>query len=231
MRGSGHSAWIGYYSYFVEILKLNNITTEIIEKLTHLQNLAKNCFWWYPFENICFISEKPSEIHFNENKLLHNETEMSVKFADGWGIYSLNGTLVPDYLVTTSAADLSADLVLKEQNSQVRYEIVKKIGIERVVSDLKAECVEGSNYGVYELLLLDLQDGRKRPFLKMLNPSTFEYHVEGVHPDCKTIQQALNWRNGDRVWSADGAEWQQQGDVLMFPLGATSFKPYPSILT
>ncbi len=91
--------------------------------------------------------------------------------------------------------------------------------------------MEASPDGIYELLLLDLKDGRRRPFLKMLNPSSFEYHIEGVPPGCDTIQDALNWRNGDRIWDNNGAEWQQQGDVLMFPLGARSYKPNPKILT
>ena len=25
------------------------------------------------------------------------------------------------------------------------------------------------------------------------------YHIEGVHPDCHTVAQALNWRNGTEV--------------------------------
>ena len=33
------------------------------------------------------------------------------------------------------------------------------------------------------------------PYLLMKNPSTGTMHMEGVHPDCKTVEQALNWRN------------------------------------
>jgi len=50
--------------------------------------------------------------------------------------------------------------------------------------------------GDYELLLLDLGDGRRRPYLKMRNPSLGVYHIEGVHPDCSTVVEALRWRNG-----------------------------------
>jgi len=37
--------------------------------------------------------------------------------------------------------------------------------------------------------------------LQMVNPSIDAIHVEGVHPDCNTIDKALAWRNGDEVYS------------------------------
>jgi hypothetical protein len=30
----------------------------------------------------------------------------------------------------------------------------------------------------------------------MLNPSIGAIHIEGVHPSCRTVEQALSWRNG-----------------------------------
>lgn len=219
--------WLSFYDYFREVVGLTDET----DKCRGLIECAKECGWLYPAKDICFVSEKPIEIHFSESGRLHNENGAAVLYSDGWGIFYLNGVRVPKEIAATPAADLSADLVLTTENAQVRAEIVKKIGLERLIKDLHAECLEVSSDGVYELLALDLKDGRKRPFLKMLNPSTFEYHIEGVHPDCDTILEALNWRNGHRIWDENGAEWQQQGDVLMFPLGAESYKPYPKIIT
>lgn len=88
--------------------------------------------------------------------------------------------------------------------------------------------------GDYELLWLGLEDGRTRPYLKMKNPSIGVYHIEGVHPTCRTVRQALNWRNGlteAQIDDAHGAEWFQQGDVLLKPSGARTFKSGPRILT
>ena len=73
-------------------------------------------------------------------------------------------------------------------------EIVKTIGITKVIKDLDAKLID--KQGNYELLNLNLRDGCYRPYLKMLNPSIGVWHIEGVHPDCETVEQALNWRNG-----------------------------------
>ena len=97
-------------------------------------------------------------------------------------------------IVETPANKLDPRLVLSERNAEVRREIVRKIGIERIVSVIGAQSLDVS--GDYELLLLDLQDGLKRPYLKMLNPSIGTWHVEGVHPNCVTVEQAIAWRNG-----------------------------------
>ena len=68
----------------------------------------------------------------------------------------------------------------------------------------------------------------------MINPSIGIHHIEGVHPDCKTIQQALNFRNGltdEMIDDVNGADWIQHGDVLIFPRNAKKFKSRPEILT
>ena len=84
---------------------------------------------------------------------------------------------------------------MKEKNAEVRREIVRKIGIERVCQKLNAKVLDKSLNGIYELLNLDLGDGRSRPYLKMRNPSIKTYHLEGVPIEIDTVEKALNWRN------------------------------------
>ena len=111
-----------------------------------------------------------------------------------WEWYFLNGVRVPKEIATTPAEKLDPRLLLETDNAEVRREIVRKIGIERVCKALNAKVIDRK--GDYELLLLDLRDGRKRPYLKMRNPSLGVYHIEGVHPSCNTVVEALRWRNG-----------------------------------
>jgi len=128
-----------------------------------------------------------------KNMLLHNDKGASVRYADGFSVYSLNGVRVTRELVETPAEKLDPQLVVKETNAEVRREIVRKIGVERLVQKLGAKTLDKK--GSYELLNIDLGENRFRPYLKMLNPSVGTYHIEGVAPECRTIEQALNWRN------------------------------------
>ena len=111
--------------------------------------------------------------------------------------YFLNGVQVPEEIVETPASRLDPRLMLFERSADVRREIIRKIGIERICAAFKAQCVD--RQGDYELLLLDLRDGRVRPFLKMKNPSIGVYHIEGVAPECRTVAEALAWRNQSDV--------------------------------
>lgn len=94
----------------------------------------------------------------------------------------------------TPANKLDSNLVLTEKNAEVRREIVRKIGTEKLCQDLKAKIIDMKDN--YELLDLNIGDNRMRPYLKMINPSIGTYHIEGVHPNCRTVDQALKFRNG-----------------------------------
>lgn len=127
--------------------------------------------------------------------MLHGDGAPAVEWESGERLHFLNGVLVPVELALKRAYELDARMVLRTRNAEVRREVVRKIGLERVVTELGAVCVDRE--GDYELLMLDLGDRRRRPFLKMTNPSVpGVIHIEGVHPNCRTVREALAWRNG-----------------------------------
>jgi len=85
---------------------------------------------------------------------------------------------------------------LKEKNAEARREIIKKVGIEKVVQRLGANVID--KWGLYELLTLDIPGMTVNPtYLKMLNPSVGVWHLEGVPPEIKSCQEALAWRDGE----------------------------------
>jgi hypothetical protein len=202
------------------------------KKLEGLIEVAQHCAWAWTFPDVVVFSAPPVELHTNAAGQLHCETGPAIKFADGWGVWSLNGVRVTQEIVETPASELDPQLVLTTQNAEWRREIVRKIGIERVCEALKAKSVDRD--GDYELMLLNLGDRRARPFLKMRNPSIGVYHIEGVSPECRTVQQALNFRNGltpEMIDDENGDDWIQQGDVILRPRGAQLFKSRPVVLT
>jgi hypothetical protein len=158
---------------------------------------ARTCHWWWPYKGLVIASERPTTLHVDADGRLHSDHGLALGYRDGWGVYALHGVRVPDWLVLTPAHDLDPQRLLKEENVEVRREFVRKVGIERVCGALNATVTDRA--GDYELLLLDLRDGRRRPYLKMKNPSIGVYHLEGVHPTCETVQQALNWRAYGRI--------------------------------
>jgi hypothetical protein len=147
--------------------------------------------FWITTEQVIALTRPRIKLHGEQ---LHSDRGPAVSWPEGGQqYYFLNDVHVPREIVETPARELDARLMLREQNAQVRREIVRKIGIEQICQALGAECID--RQGDYELLLLDLQDGRMRPYLKMKNPSVGVYHIEGVAPECRTVAEALAWRN------------------------------------
>ena len=183
--------WIAYYLFPHKYLRKMH-SKEQMEVLGLWQEQAESCCWWWPFEKVCVMSERPLEIHMQEGQL-HKDGGPAFVSRDGWKVWYLYGVAVSPVVAETAAGHLDSRLLLQEKNAEVRREIVRKIGVERICADLRAECIDESDG--YQLLMLNLGDGRRRPYLKMRNPSIGIYHIEGVHPDCLTVEAALNWRN------------------------------------
>ncbi len=57
-------------------------------------------------------------------------------------LYFLNGVSVPQWLVATAEEMINPRRILTERNAQVRSEIVRKVGVERVCFSLGAKVIE-----------------------------------------------------------------------------------------
>jgi hypothetical protein len=107
-------------------------------------------------------------------------------------LYRFNGVTVTKELAEKN--EFTKEDILNEKNADIRREIVRKIGIEKVVEILQPKVVD-SKHG-YDLLLIDLGDKRDRPYLRMKNPSINAVHIEGISPEIRTVEDALCFRNG-----------------------------------
>lgn len=124
---------------------------------------------------------------------------------------------LPKWLADKGMENVEAKDLLKTRNTEIRREIIRLLGIEHVCEEFGAKTIDKQDE--YELILLDLKDERRRPFLKMRNPSVDAWHIEGVHPCLKTVQDALNYRRyGDEMLEVivpDGLNWREHQEFRM----------------
>jgi len=180
----------GYFSY-VDFMR--HIGVRGISQKYDVYESTKKLGFVYPLDKICLVSDRPNEINMLDG-VLHRDGGPAVSYLDGTKVWCLNGVRVPKELAELHHSAINPKILLKEKNAEVRREIVRKIGIERICDELNAKCVDSK--GDYELLMLDIGDNNIRPYLKMRNPSLGIYHIEGVHPNIRDIDAALKWRNG-----------------------------------
>lgn len=95
----------------------------------------------YTLDNIGVVSDKPIEINL-VNGVLHADGKPAIVYSDGFEVYSLNGVRMPEQFVMTPAEKLDPMLVLNEKNVDVQRELIRKIGIERVIKKVGAKEID-----------------------------------------------------------------------------------------
>ncbi len=187
------SFWSSYGFLNRNILYEFNENPEIKNFVKYLPEAYKSGLGFALITNKEFYALPMPDYYLNERNQLHRDMAPAVIWADRTPEYWLNGVKCPKKIVMTDWKKIDARKIVKEPNAEVRREIVRKIGIEKVCYELGAKVIDKQED--YELLHLNIGDGRERPYLKMINPSTRTYHIEGVPVDIRTVDEALTWRN------------------------------------
>lgn len=99
------------------------------------QIVAENAYWWWAFKGFVVISERPSELHRDEENRLHNETGMAISWPDGWGFFSWHGTRVPEWVIT----EPTVEKAIREPNSEIRRAAFERIGWADAIDELVRE--------------------------------------------------------------------------------------------
>jgi hypothetical protein len=209
--GAHEASWIVFYSFAQEIgVPYSNRDSEI---LSYHAQYARNALWANSFEGICFMSRRPTVCktiwrESDETYILHCDGGPAYAFADGYALWMLNGVAVSQDLAETPVDKLDATCFAQEPNVEIRREILRKIGMERILQVTEARKLDEqtitfpdnrpglsprSTYMLYEVPLGG--ETGEWPYLKMWNPSEECWHFEAVPKDCRTVLAALDFRN------------------------------------
>lgn len=113
---------LGFLEFFIKYCGLDDPE---FHKIDGLIQVAKNAGWWWPFQDICVISERPFSISRNNQNELHKEDGPAIEYPDGWGIYAWNGTRVPKDLILYG---WDTSRILQEENTEIRRCAIEKMG-------------------------------------------------------------------------------------------------------
>jgi hypothetical protein len=197
------SAWAGFYEFGDYIgVKYDK------QKYNLFKDFCEQVHFIIPFEGICFISDKPRVINWNDKGQLHSETYKAIEYEDTYGWTCLNGVNVPEKLVATPAHELTLDYYKELESADHRIEFVAKYGVERMKSLGTVidtyENYKGHEYwdryifGKSKYKLIDMRevynDDREAIFLGMVHQGNGMYIMECVGSGITTIKQALENR-------------------------------------
>lgn len=134
--------WAGhhsYYEFFREVAKLP-IDWEKWKPWNRLAEIS-GFRWMHP--DFCIVSEKPVYFEVNDQNEGHSEDGPYIQWADGSGIYMVNGVRVPGWIVEAPEA-ITLKSIEEEDNAEIRRVMMQKYGLKKYIEETGAECIDFS---------------------------------------------------------------------------------------
>jgi len=199
-----------YYDFCISVLDYPHDK----QRWEILQNVVKNFPWFFPFQGICFICDRPIKLSFNQENRLHGDGEPAIEHADGYKVYANSGVLLPEKYGTIPTSEWKSQWLLSERNAELRRVLVQGIGYNRICEELGA--VELDSWEEYSLLKIknyievdewdSVEAYEPMHLLKMTCPSTGHIHFLRVPPNIDSAREGIRWVN----WGVDPEEFEIQ---------------------
>jgi hypothetical protein len=195
--GQQEQSWIAFYTFAERI----GVPYQA-DKSKHLgwwRDIAESCCWWTPYENICFVSNRPAEVHINDRRVLHNESGPAMLFRDGWPVWAIDGVHLGakgEQIVMRPESQTVAE-IRGEGNEEIRRIRIERFGWLKYlkVSGAKLRDQRFNERDFQNEELYSLDDGSQR--ISLRDPSTGRRYALGVPAEIKTCEAAQNWLSHD----------------------------------
>jgi hypothetical protein len=192
--GFGHldSSWIAFYDY------LRSLGTEGTKPLDGIKQLTENSGWWWPYENLCFMTGRPVEVHRDNRGRLHNESGMAIRYADGWGFYAWQGILVPEYVILLPEP-ITTEMINAEPNAEVRRVLIERFGLDNYLKEGTVLKVHQDVCGT--LYRMNLRGDEPILVVRVVNSTpepdgSYNEYFLRVPPNILRARQAVAWTFG-----------------------------------
>lgn len=215
--GNMWCGWLACQTFFRYIAKIDIDFSKwnCYEKLGELSGFR------FVHKEFCIVSEKPVILKTTKREntyLPHCENGPYIQWADGFGIFALNGIIVPRWLVETSSENIPIEKYFVETNVEIRKEIYRKIGAERFLKASNSELIDEwipqkneietltGDRNTYELYLLDL-GFEKFKYLKMA--LTDKQGLTSYYLECCINQETNSAKEAfysDRPWLSEKSQ-------------------------
>jgi hypothetical protein len=166
--------------------------------LPGLAEVARSAGWWWPYERIAIVSERPAELHRDEAGRLHGGDGPALSYAEGFALHAWHGMPVPvDFIAGLSG--VTPERIAVQDNAELRRVMLEHYGYDRYLSETGAQPIHRDETGV--LWRIDLPGDEPVVMVEVLN-STPEpdgthrtYHLR-VPPRTRTAREGVAWTFG-----------------------------------
>ncbi|MGI8334270.1 DUF6745 domain-containing protein [Actinomadura scrupuli] len=169
-----------------------------LDGLAGLAEVAESAGWWWPYENLAVVSERPRELHRDEPGRLHRGDGPALVYPGGFALYAWRGMPMPaDFIDGLDA--LTPERIGAETNAELRRVMLERYGFDRYLAETGAKPISRDDAGV--LWRIDLPGDEPVVMVEVVN-STPE--PDGTHltywlrvpPRTRTAHEGVAWTFG-----------------------------------
>ncbi|GJF32230.1 hypothetical protein KNE206_49300 [Kitasatospora sp. NE20-6] len=163
-----------------------------------LAEVAAQTGWWWPYEGVVLIAERPVALHRDEAGRLDRADGPALAFADGFALHAWRGMPVPaDFLA--DLAGVTAERIRTEANAELRRVMLEFHGYDRYLAESGAEPVHRDDTGV--LWRIQLPGDEAVVMVEVVNSTaepdgTFRTYWLRVPPSTRTARAGVAWTFG-----------------------------------
>lgn len=160
--------------------------------------VARSAGWWWPFERVAILCERPAELHLDESGRPHGASGPAIAFPDGFALHAWRGMPVPEGFAATLAT-ITPQRIRAEENAELRRVMLEHYGIERYLADTGARPVQRDAAGV--LWRIDMPGDEPVVMVEVVNSTpepdgTRRTYWLRVPPYVTTAREGVAWTFG-----------------------------------
>jgi len=194
----GDYGWVSFFDLFTQIGVINHKGFNEFKEI-----FSSGIYDTIQLNGFCIVSNMPSKIVRNNSGRLHNPTGPAIEFNDGYKQYYVNGRALPAWIwEKAEAGEITKEMFLKEQNSEIKGGIYEVLGQKRMMDLLGAKQIDTrqivhANGDVETVTLMKTKEKfseiGNQPFawVKMVCPSTGTQYLQGVEPHHTNALEAI----------------------------------------
>jgi hypothetical protein len=190
--GQHDAPWLAFFDALGE-------TTEIdLTPLSGVMRVSREAGWWWPFEHVVLICERPAELHRDDLGRLHRAVGPALAFPDGIALHAWHGMPVPAGF-GAAMADLSATRIRQEPNAELRRVMLEHYGFDRYLKESGARVIHQDDTGV--LWQAELPDDEPLVMVEVVNSTpeadgTSRTYFLRVPPYITSAHEGVAWTFG-----------------------------------
>lgn len=188
--GQHDASILCFYDFFAQVCGV-----EECRKLEGLNLVAQSCGWWWAYDSIAILTERPQRLSLDDRGRLHADSNWAILYPDGFGYCLVHGVEVPEHVVL-DPAKITVKEIESEQNVEVRRVMMEKYGQSRFLLDSGAKEIHKDDWGT--LYRKEVPEDEPLVMVNVLN-STLEpdgsakpYWLR-VPPTMTTARAAVAW--------------------------------------